>query len=118
MFQEFVKALLNSLLPIIGDALKAIVQHLIDGWLKNPAAAAIVEGVTSPDELHAAMPKLLDSVDTSKMNFIQRLRFRNVRGKLESRAVSDTVWNHLLYAGTVDGSPTGVTNAQLFEAVV
>lgn len=115
--KDFLHSLLTAIGPLLAQAIQAILQHLIDGWSKNPAAAAIVEAAKTPEALHAAMPKLLDTVDTSAMGFLQKRRFGRVRAALEKPAVANAVWDHMLYAGAVDGEPTGVKFSDILDAV-
>ena len=113
-------SLLAVLGPLIGQALQALLQMLIDKWKAKPATAAILADANTPEKLHAAVPRLRELVASDfdgPLNWWKRRQFNRLMDSMQKKPVTDAVFDHMVMTGAVQGEPTGVAFIDVLDAV-
>ncbi len=117
MFKDFLKSLLETIGPLLSKLLETLLLALIEKWTKSAAAAELLNSVDSAENLHAVMPKLLDTIHGEYRGLFERARFNRLATRLRHKAVTGAVWDHLVASGAVAGSSTGTSAIDLQLAV-
>lgn len=116
----FLASLLAAIWPFIQQALQALFDLLMGKLKNNAAAQAILSGVKSVDELHKAMPQVIDTVASDPAfsgSRFKRKRFDRLRRRLQHPTAAKAMWDHMVTMGAVEGQLTGVGFADVADAM-
>ncbi len=112
----FFAALMAVLGPMLAQLLQSLLKALIDKWTKKPETAAILDACNTPEELHAAVPRLRALVDND-FKGIRRVRMQHVLNRLERKPVTDAIWDQMVTSGAKSGPLTNVPHAAVMAAI-